>query len=235
MPVEEDIGKAYETYYTHQDQDMSAVARLVAGLVERLRAARYAAEFGYPVRTSILTRAASKLAASLVPRFAVNADCSIMYAPFRPGGRILEVGVGSGQTLKRLQDLGWLVEGIDVDEKAVENANKKGLSVSCGSLGAQKYPDRCFDAVAMSHVIEHLHDVRGVLAECRRILSAGGKLVMVTPNSASWGHRMCRDNWMPLDPPRHLHLFNSANLARLCHEAGFRDVKTFATIRGADG
>ncbi|MGB8274575.1 MAG: hypothetical protein WCF16_04820, partial [Alphaproteobacteria bacterium] len=42
-------------------------------------------------------------------------------------------------------------------------------------------------------------------------------------------------NWMPLDPPRHLHLFNSANLARLCHEAGFRDVKTFATIRGADG
>jgi len=41
------------------------------------------------------------------------------------GGRLLEVGCGSGKMLKDMADLGWEVEGIDFDPVAVENSRAR--------------------------------------------------------------------------------------------------------------
>ena len=39
---------------------------------------------------------------------------------------------------------------------------------------------------------------------------------------------------MPLDPPRHLHIFTLNSLRRLVTEAGFRNVRAWTTIRDAN-
>jgi methionine biosynthesis protein MetW len=156
-----------------------------------------------------------------------------MHLPAQPGGKLLEVGCGSGEMLKVMQELGWGAEGIDFDQKAVENAQGKGLRVVHGTLEAQEYPNDHFDAVTMSHLIEHVQEPGQLLAECHRILKPAGRLVIATPNAESWGHRLFASSWFPLEPPRHLHVFNHSSLTLLAQKSGFRIVKLFTTINNA--
>src|SRR5258708_36641931 len=98
-----------------------------------------------------------------------------------------------------MRRLGGDAEGVDVDPLAVENARARGLPVRLGDLAAQRYPADHFDAIYMSHVIEHVHDPVALLSECRRVLKVGGRLVALTPNVESWGHRRFQRAWAPLD------------------------------------
>lgn len=137
--------------------------------------------------------------------------------------------------LQDMQERGWKVTGLDVDSLAVASARSRGLDVREGTLSSQSFEENSFDVVAMSHVIEHLHDPRSILSDCLRVLRPGGRLVLITPNTNSWGYRLYRQHWMPLDPPRHLHLFNRRNLARLVSEAGFSSVEGKTAVRDAKG
>jgi SAM-dependent methyltransferase len=103
-------------------------------------------------------------------------------------------------------------------------ATKNGLDVALGSLEQQCYPSEHFDAVTLSHVIEHVPDPVGTLVECARLLKKGGKLVIATPNNASLGHRLFGRNWRGLEPPRHLHIFSPQSLRRTLGMAGFQNI-----------
>jgi SAM-dependent methyltransferase len=162
-------------------------------------------------------------------------DFSVMYLPYRPSGRLLEIGCGSGRMLKEIEDLGWQVEGIDFDAAAVCNSRNKGLVVHQGRLEDRHYTNDSFDAIAMSHLIEHVPDPVGLIEECHRILKPGGTLVVVTPNCQSLGHRIYKRNWRGLEPPRHLHIFSLQSLAALARTAGFRAIRANSTIRDASG
>src|SRR5262249_51863612 len=105
------------------------------------------------------------------------------------------------------------------------------LEVRQGSLEEQNFPPQSFNAVTMSHVIEHVHEPLKMLQECHRILKPGGMLVAVTPNVSSTGHKLFRSAWFPLEPPRHLHLFTPQSLKRLGHEAGFTTVEVKTSTR----
>src|SRR5206468_4239492 len=137
-----------------------------------------------------------------------NFEFSVFYLPSMRDGRLLEIGVGSGQMLAAMRTHGWQVEGVDLDPAAVRNAQAKGLPVKLGTLEEQNYPDCSFDAIVMSHVIEHVPAPVSFLNECRRVLKPHGRLVLITPNSDSLGHRLYDRNWRGLEPPRHLHIFN---------------------------
>jgi ubiquinone/menaquinone biosynthesis C-methylase UbiE len=158
-----------------------------------------------------------------------------MFLPSVQGGNLLEVGCGSGDLLVGLRELGWNVEGIDVDPLAVENSMRRGLNVRQGTLEALGYADNTFDAIIMSHVIEHVHDPISLLSECFRILKPGGQLSLVTPNAQSFCHRMFGRAWLALDPPRHLHIFTLNALQAVMHRSGFHRARVFNTVRDADG
>jgi 2-polyprenyl-3-methyl-5-hydroxy-6-metoxy-1,4-benzoquinol methylase len=93
--------------------------------------------------------------------------------------------------------------------------------------------DALFDVITMSHVIEHVHDPVALLKECHRILKPGGSLIAVTPNANAYGHHRFRSNWMPLEPPRHLHLFSPPTLRQIARLAGFRQQECWTTAAKA--
>jgi 2-polyprenyl-3-methyl-5-hydroxy-6-metoxy-1,4-benzoquinol methylase len=234
IPEKNDIGKAYLSYYTHSDEAVAPIrVTLARRLIRAVKTGYLARKYGYGSSEIGLLGKSLGLAAYLMPPRRANVDFSIMYLPHSRGGRLLEVGCGSGNMLKGMADLGWRVEGVDFDPAAVENSRRKGLKVHIGFLKDMRYAEDCFDAVTMSHLIEHVHDPLELLKECHRILRPGGRLALVTPNINSAGHRIYGSSWFHLDPPRHLRIFTVDSLRTLLQEAGFQKTKIGTTIRDA--
>jgi 2-polyprenyl-3-methyl-5-hydroxy-6-metoxy-1,4-benzoquinol methylase len=234
MPLAEDIGKAYETYYTHAHEDKDfARESLSRRLIQRIRTGYLARSYGYFPDSSSSTFKLLGVLAYLNPFRRASLDFSVMHLPFRPHSRLLEIGCGTGGMLKIMQDLGWLVEGIDFDPIAVESCRRKCLDVRLGALEDQVYPADSFDAITMSHLIEHVPDPQALLEKCFRLLKPNGYLSVVTPHSEALGHRLFGASWFHLDPPRHLNLFAVTSLKRVAENAGFSRVKVVTTIRDA--
>lgn len=234
MPSEADIVKAYKNYFTHVEVNQARRGWLKR-IYDQAKMGYLARKYGYGKDSVGRWKKLLGLMINLHPGLSAELDFSVLYLPARRDGRLLDVGCGSGQALQRMADLGWQIRGVDFDPKAVQIAQKKGLEVRLGGLEAQAYPSDFFDAITMSHLIEHVHDPLSLLSECRRILKPGGHVVIVTPNSESWGRQKFGSNWMNLDPPRHLHIFNGQSLHTLIGRAGFQLLCSSTTIRDADG
>lgn len=121
---------------------------------------------------------------------------SSIEAAERIGGRILEVGVGTGISLPDYARSNRLV-GIDISEpmlrKAKERveqfklANVEMLAVmDVARLG---FPDASFDAVVAQYVITAVPDPEAALEEFARVLKPGGEMILVNHISAESGPR----------------------------------------------
>jgi 2-polyprenyl-3-methyl-5-hydroxy-6-metoxy-1,4-benzoquinol methylase len=229
----DEIARAYENYGFHLGAD-PAEPEPPAGLARIVPRAYRASAFGYADGLSPWRRALALLVLP-IPEGAESVGFSVMYLPVVPRGELLDVGCGGGAFLADMRDLGWNVLGVEPDPRAVEVATRqRGLDVRLGTLEAQRFSADRFDAVTSSHVIEHVHDPLAFLRECARIAKPGGRVVVVTPNIESLGRRRLGASWIGLDPPRHLHLFSRATLARLAERARLEEVAVRSSVRNAE-
>jgi 2-polyprenyl-3-methyl-5-hydroxy-6-metoxy-1,4-benzoquinol methylase len=139
--------------------------------------------------------------------------------------RILDVGCGDGFHLNLLREYGkksWRLEGIDVDKRAVEMAEKSGLKVHLGSVEAIDLPNDAYDLAFMVQTIEHVEKPDEILSAVKKLLKPGGKLVIVTDNTASLDFRFFKGGyWGGYHFPRHWNLFNQNSLTKLAEKTGF--------------
>jgi 2-polyprenyl-3-methyl-5-hydroxy-6-metoxy-1,4-benzoquinol methylase len=213
LPVEEDIAKAYATYYTHSET---------------------------PTRTTwlarVLRRGSSVLRSLANPLHRERESLFLMNLDRLKPGKVLDVGCGNGLRLARLQTLGWDVYGQDVDPIAVVYARETlRLEVYLGRLQDAPFAENSFDCVTLNHVIEHTHDPVGLLKQSRRFLKTGGLLVVVTPNLASFAHKHFGPFWRGIEPPRHIHLFSPKTLAAIATKAGLTIYRLRTTVANAQG
>ena len=123
------------------------------------------------------------------------------------------------------------MHGIEPDADSAAAARANGIPAEQGMLDDAPYAPESFDAITLSHVIEHLHDPVASLAACHRLLKPGGMLWAATPNIDSPGrHRFGRD-WLGLDPPRHLVIFTRRGLDLAVRRAGFESASFRRTYR----
>lgn len=98
------------------------------------------------------------------------------------GRRILDAGCGSGPLFARLRERGATVTGIDASAAMLELARRRlgtDADLRVADL-ADRLPfnDATFDDVIASLVLHYLQDWGPTLAELRRVLRPGGRLIM---------------------------------------------------------
>jgi len=102
------------------------------------------------------------------------------------GKRVLDAGCGAGYGSAELAQTAESVTGIDRAPEAIEFARAHyalpNLQFEEASCTALPHADGSFDLVVAFEVIEHLENWREFLLEARRVLTAGGQLVISTPN-----------------------------------------------------
>ncbi len=106
------------------------------------------------------------------------------YINNRPG-RVLEVGIGTGVSLKHYSDA-LQITGIDFSEEMLGKALAKVEQMDLDHVDELRqmdarfldYPDNHFDTVAAMHVLSVVPEPERVMAEITRVCRPGGKVVI---------------------------------------------------------
>jgi SAM-dependent methyltransferase len=130
--------------------------------------------------------------------------------------RILDVGCGEGLLLEALSAAGYrdltgidpFVEPIDGPTSTVR-IHRRTIDQESGK----------YDIVMLHHSIEHIPDPAGAMRHVRRLLAPGGWALIRTPVAGSYGWRTYRENWLGLDPPRHLLVPSIEGMQHLAEQA----------------
>jgi SAM-dependent methyltransferase len=141
-----------------------------------------------------------------------------------PGRRVLDLGCRYG-ALTRAYVEGNDVVGIDVDREALAEAAKLGIETRWADVEQPlPFEDESFDVVVAGELLEHVRDPERLVADARRVLRPGGRLVGSVPNAYRLPNRLrFLRGLAPERDPTHLHMFTPRDVAVLL--GGFEDVE----------
>jgi phosphatidylethanolamine/phosphatidyl-N-methylethanolamine N-methyltransferase len=114
----------------------------------------------------------------------------------RIGGRILEVGVGTGLSLPKYNGADCIT-GIDISDAMLDVARKRVRrlsltnvqSIEVGDAENLRFPSDSFDVVVAQYVVTACPDPEKALNEFARVVRPGGEIVITTRISANRGLR----------------------------------------------
>jgi phosphatidylethanolamine/phosphatidyl-N-methylethanolamine N-methyltransferase len=120
----------------------------------------------------------------------------------RVGGRVLEVGVGTGLSLPYYSsDL--RICGVDISEPMLRKAQQRVTEYGLDNVESLKvmdaehldFPDASFDVVVAQYVITTVPNPEATLDEFARVLRPGGEIVLVSRVGAEAGLRRALEKW----------------------------------------
>ena len=215
-PLTEDLHLAYRNYYTHEAR---------TGLLGKVLYPSFAGAY----------QVAKLIPSIVVGLYRTRHRILHMFLDDLPPRRLFDAGCGDGAFLYRMRLRGWRGSGIDFDAAAVAAGKERyGLDLLEGDFLSTEIKERDFDAVTMSHVIEHVPDPVATIRKCRDLLRPGGRLVVTTPNARGLGYARFGAAWRGLEPPRHLQIFSPLTLAECSRRAGVEVQEAGSTAANAD-
>jgi SAM-dependent methyltransferase len=198
-PGPSEVARFYDLdgYYTHSADDQRDPGAPRPDLVDRLRLhLAWRVDRGLPMPDSV--------------------NRALGHRPLS----VCDIGCGNGWLLEELRKSGHDVVGVELDPLARETATRRGLRVLAGSAESlPELPAAGFDAVVMSHVLEHTIDPLQAIANAARLLKAGGRLIVEVPNNACASLSDSGVAWPWLDVPRHLNFFTGRSLRGIARAA----------------
>jgi SAM-dependent methyltransferase len=220
-PVETDIPLLYpDTYAPHAESTARFTPRVrpvnLLRSVWRAWNGGYLAVLGYRHATvqSSTEQVSTILGGSISRAARWRAGCDLI-PRFVPEGRLLELGCGTGETLKRLRDLGWRnLYGVEISDSAARIARRSGFTVKTETIetALEGYPDGWFDAIVAEMVLEHLTDPFRSVAQIARKLKPGGEFLFSTVIRDSIDGRVFGRYGVCYDFPRHMVFFRKRDL-----------------------
>jgi len=151
-----------------------------------------------------------------------------------PRGRYLDLGVGDGQLTMMLAGVAERVTAVDLSTEMLSqlDARARGKGIDNIELAEAEIedlplPDDSHDVCVMSQALHHAEAPARALAEARRVLKQGGRLVVLDllAHSEEW----VRERF------QHRHLgFTEIGLEELCRQAGFDSVVVRRAARDSE-
>jgi ubiquinone/menaquinone biosynthesis C-methylase UbiE len=157
------------------------------------------------------------------------------FAPYRnrvasaADGRVLEIGIGSGLNLRSYPAAVEQIIGLDPSPRLLALAHDAALRIPIPveliQAGAEAIPlsDRSVDTILTTWTLCSIADIRQALAEMRRVLRPGGRLLFVEHGRApqpavQWWQDRLTPLWKRLGGGCHL----NRDMSDLIAGAGFR-------------
>lgn len=146
------------------------------------------------------------------------------------GGRLVDVGIGTGLLLHLAEQGGFEVQGCEISPGAAEKAHEEfGVDVRVGDFLEAEFEEP-LDAITMADVVEHTPNPRVFLEQAAKVLRPGGGLFVAVPNHRStlfWAADVIAripglaSLAQRLYVPNHYWYFTPSTLSRLVEECGF--------------
>ena len=149
-------------------------------------------------------------------------------------GRVLDVGCGSGYTVRALPE-NMTAYGVEISPRLAaltqQLCAQTGGYVVCDNAidGMRRFPPDFFDGIMMRAFLEHEVNPRELLAAALPALKPGGRVIIKVPNYGSINRRVMDRRWCGFRFPDHVNYFTPATLRRLVQSAGYR-VSRFGPI-----
>ena len=106
---------------------------------------------------------------------------------------VLDIASGEGYGSNILSYSAKIVKGVDIDQSAVENANKRykksNLEFTKGSTSNIPFKDNYFDIVVSYETIEHHNEHIKMMEEIKRVLKPEGILIISSPDKLNYSDR----------------------------------------------
>jgi hypothetical protein len=129
---------------------------------------------------------------------------------------VLEIGSGMGYLLGRLKEKGFECTGIEPSGFASNfSRNEMELNVITGLLDLNTFPNKKFDIIVLSDVVEHLYDVNAMFDLVKYYLSPNGRAVVLTGDSNSLYAKICGKKWLYFFSWEHISFFNKRSIRYL--------------------
>lgn len=152
--------------------------------------------------------------------FQQSREAAVRGLPIKPGDRILEVGVGTGEALP-LYPRHCEILGIDLSPGMLKIAQDRvrehqltHVTLKLMDAGQMDLPDDAFDIVMAAYVVTAVPDYRKVVNEMIRVCRPGGRIVML--NHFSNGNKVIAAVEKMISP--------------LCKHIGFRTDLSLSTV-----
>ena len=120
----------------------------------------------------------------------------------RIGGRVLDVGVGTGLSLSDYSRTTKLC-GVDISEPMLRKAHERVAELNLTHVEGLwvmdaehlTFPENSFDVVVAQYVITTVPNPEATLDEFARVLKPGGEIVLVSRVGAEAGLRRALEHW----------------------------------------
>jgi 2-polyprenyl-3-methyl-5-hydroxy-6-metoxy-1,4-benzoquinol methylase len=108
---------------------------------------------------------------------------------------VLDVGCGMGALAEAMQNKGYIVWGIDINEEAAQIAAERIAKVINADLTdiasiKEEIGNQCFDYLVFADILEHTYDPLTILKEYLTFLNDDGHVLVSLPNTVAWTKRI---------------------------------------------
>jgi ubiquinone/menaquinone biosynthesis C-methylase UbiE len=188
----------------------------------------------------------------------VRRDLERVAGQVTPGERALDYCCGTGFAAVGMAAAGLAEEVYACDlspkmiRQTIANAERVGVAIRAAVCDGERLPyrDGCFDLIVARGALHHLPDPVSALGELRRVLAAGGRVIVLAEPTPSGEAQVAavvgslartveaarkvfrrpgdkeHHNWELASMAANLHTFTPTDLEAVAFAAGFRDVQT---------